>query len=96
MFSVVLRPHAEIRMAQRGIRIEQIRNVLNYGRRKHIRKATVYFLGRKELRYFRQNNPALELSLRDSQNIHVVLRNNSVLTVYRNACPNLKEHAWFG
>ena len=96
MFPIILRPHAKRRMAQRGICLNQIQNVVTYGRRKHIRKATVYFLGKKELRYFRRTNPRLEILLRASKNIHVILENGQVSTTYRNANPNLKEHAWLG
>jgi len=93
---ITIHPHAKTRMAQRGICLDQIKKVVTYGRKKHIRKAAVFFLGTKELRYFRIMDPDLELALRDSKNIHVVIEDSCVKTVYRNANPNLKEHAWYG
>jgi len=73
--------HAWERMSGRGLSPAAIRLVLNYGRAAHIRGATIYVVGRKEVERYRQNG--VELS--SVEGVQVVCTDSgSILTVYRN------------
>jgi hypothetical protein len=77
-----LTQHAEMRMSQRSIDLEQIQLVLSYGRLIHSRRARFYVMGRKEIKRLEKNG--LEVS--DLENIQIVVakKSNLILTVYRN------------
>lgn len=73
--------HAWERMSGRGLSPAAIRLVLNYGRAAHIRGATIYVVGRKEVERHRQDG--IELS--SVEGVQVVCTDSgSILTVYRN------------
>ncbi len=73
--------HAWERMSGRGLSPAAIRLVLNYGRAAHIRGATIYVVGRKEVEHYRQDG--IELS--SVEGVQVVCTDSgSILTVYRN------------
>lgn len=73
--------HAWERMSGRGLSPAAIRLVLNYGRAAHIRGATIYAVGRKEVERYRQGG--IELS--PVEGVQVVCTDSgSILTVYRN------------
>jgi hypothetical protein len=68
-------------MSGRGLSPAAIRLVLNYGRLAHVRGATIYVVGRKEVKRNRQNG--IELS--SVEGVQVVCTNSGlILTVYRN------------
>lgn len=76
-----LTQHAWERMSGRGLSPAAIRLVLDYGRTAHIRGATIYVVGRKEVDRYRQNG--IELS--PVEGIQVVCtESGAILTVYRN------------
>jgi hypothetical protein len=77
-----LTQHAEMRMSQRSIDLEQVQLVLNYGRLIHSRRARFYVMGRKEIK--RLEKKGLEVG--DLENIQIVVaeKSNLILTVYRN------------
>ena len=86
--SFVLTDHARRRMSQRGIRQDDLREVLHLGRCRHTQGARFYFIGRKEVRrYARQG-----LDLRRLENLQVIVsaRQDTVITAYRN--PRLPRH----
>lgn len=73
--------HAWERMSGRGLSPAAVRLVLNYGRAAHIRGATIYVVGRKEVERYRQDG--IELS--PVEGVQVVCTDSgSILTVYRN------------
>lgn len=73
--------HACERMSGRGLSPSAVRLALNYGRTAHIRGATIYAVGRKEVERFRQDG--IELSLVEGVQV-VCTDSGSILTVYRN------------
>lgn len=77
-----LSQHAQVRMAQRSIDLEQVKLVLSYGRMIHSRLARFYVVGRKEIKRLEKAG----LDVRNLENIQVVVdeKSNRVLTVYRN------------
>lgn len=80
--SFALTEHARLRMSQRGIRRDDLADVLRLGRCRHTRGARFYFVGRKEVRrYARQG-----LDIRRLKNLQVLLspKSDDVITVYRN------------
>lgn len=73
--------HAWQRMSGRGLSPAAVSLVLNYGRAAHTRGATIYVVGRKEVRRYRQDG--IELS--SLEGIQVVCsESGAILTVYRN------------
>lgn len=76
-----LTQHAWKRMCGRGLSPAAIRLVLNYGRTAHIRSATIYAVGRKEVERYRQNG--IELSPVEGVQV-VCTESGAILTVYRN------------
>lgn len=80
-----LTEHAKLRMSQRGIRRDDLADVLRLGRCRHTRGARFYFVGRKEVsRYARQG-----LDVRHLENLQVLLapQSDEVITAYRNPRP---------
>ena len=77
-----LSQHAQMRMSQRSINLEQVQLVLSYGRMIHSRRARFYVIGRKEVKRLEK----AELEARNLENIQIVVdeRSNRILTVYRN------------
>ncbi len=73
--------HAWERMSGRGLSPAAIRFVLTYGRAAHIRGATIYVVGRREVEDYRQDG--IELS--SVEGVQVVCTDSGlILTVYRN------------
>lgn len=79
----VLTEHARLRMSQRGIRRNDLAEVLDLGCCRHTRGARYYFIGRKEVRRYASQG----LDVRRLENLQVLLAPNSdhVITAYRNA-----------
>lgn len=76
-----LTQHAWERMGERGLSPATVRLALNYGRDVHVRGATIYVVGRKEVRRYRQDG--IELS--SVEGVQVVCTDSgAILTVYRN------------
>jgi hypothetical protein len=73
--------HAWERMSGRGLSPAAIRLVLNYGRAVHIRGATIYVVGRREVEDYRQDG--IELSSAEGVQV-VCTESGSILTAYRN------------
>jgi hypothetical protein len=73
--------HAWERMSGRGLSPAAVRLVLNYGRAAHIRGATIYVVGRKEVERYRLDG--IELSAVEGVQV-VCTDSGSILTVYRN------------
>ena len=73
--------HAWQRMGGRSLSPEKVRRVLDYGRVAHVRGATVYALGRKEVERF----AAVGVDLSDLEGVQVVCSDSgTIMTVYRN------------
>ena len=73
--------HAWVRMGERSLSPDMIRKVFNYGRVAHVRNATIYAVGRKEVKRFDREN----VDLTDVEGVQVVCSaNGAVMTVYRN------------
>lgn len=73
--------HAWERMTGRGLSPTAIRQVLSYGRAAHVRGATIYAVGRKEVERFQREG--IELS--SVEGIQVVCSvSGAIMTVYRN------------
>jgi hypothetical protein len=73
--------HAWERMSGRGLSPAAIRRVLNYGRVAHVRGATIYAVGRKEVRRFQRDG----IDLSGLEGVQVVCSESGVvMTVYRN------------
>ncbi|MDB4806903.1 DUF4258 domain-containing protein [Pseudomonadales bacterium] len=77
-----LSQHAQMRMSQRSIDLEQVKLVLSHGRMIHSRRARFYVVGRKEIKRLEKAG----LDVRNLENIQIVVdeRSNRILTVYRN------------
>jgi hypothetical protein len=76
-----LTKHASERMSGRGLSPAAVRMVLNYGRTAHVRGATIYVVGRKEVDRFQQDGIALS----SVEGVQVVCTDSDeILTVYRN------------
>ena len=73
--------HAWARMGGRSLSPDMIRKVFNYGRVTHVRNATIYAVGRKEVNRFDREN----VDLTNVEGIQVVCsKSGTVMTVYRN------------
>ncbi len=72
--------HAWQRMGSRGFSPDAIRRVLEFGRVAHVRGATIYAVGRKEVAKFE----IVGIDLSDVEGIQVVCSNSVIMTVYRN------------
>jgi hypothetical protein len=73
--------HAWERMSGRGFSPETVRKVLSFGRIAHIRGATIYAVGRKEIA--RYTTRGVDLGGLDGVQV-VCSDNGTVITVYRN------------
>lgn len=73
--------HAWERMSGRGLSPAAVRLVLNFGRTFHIRGATIYVVGRKEVERYRSDGH--ELSSVEGVQV-VCTERGAILTVYRN------------
>jgi hypothetical protein len=73
--------HAWERMSGRGLSPAAIRLVQTYGRAVHIRGATIYVVGRREVEDYRQDG--IELSSVEGVQV-VCTESGLILTVYRN------------
>lgn len=73
--------HAWERMGCRGLSPDKVRRVVNYGRVAHVRGATIYAVGRKEVERFALDG----VDLHDVEGIQVVCSDSgNIMTVYRN------------
>ena len=73
--------HAWARMGERSVSPDMIRKVFYYGRVAHVRNATIYAVGRKEVNRFDSEN----VDLTDVEGVQVVCsESGTVMTVYRN------------
>ncbi len=73
--------HAWERMGGRGLSPDKVRRVLNYGRVAHVRGATIYAVGRKEVERFAVDG----VDLSDVEGVQVVCSDSgNIMTVYRN------------
>lgn len=73
--------HAWERMGCRGISLDKVRRVLNYGRVAHVRGATIYAVGRKEVECFAVDG----VDLSDVEGVQIVCNDSgTIMTVYRN------------
>ncbi len=73
--------HAWERMSGRGFSPETVRKVLSFGRVAHVRGATIFAVGRKEIVRYSQRG----VDLAGLNGIQVVCaESGAVLTVYRN------------
>ena len=74
--------HAWKRMCGRSLSPDMVGRVLGHGRATHIRGATIYAVGRKEVERFKQKG----IDLSDVAGVQVVCDRHSqtVLTAYRN------------
>lgn len=73
--------HAWERMGGRGFSPEMIRKVLEFGREKHVRGATIYAVGRKEIS--RLEKKGIDLNSLDGMQV-VCSEEGAVITAYRN------------
>ncbi len=81
MDSEPISAHARKRMRDRGISLNSLFNVLQFGRVVRTRGAAIYAVGRKEVKAQAVHG----IDLRDSEGVHVVMeRGDVVRTVYRN------------
>lgn len=79
--------HSIKRMAQRGLRPEDIAQALLYGRIRYIRRAHITVVGRREVDYARRQG----VDIRALEGIHVICSPDGVvLTVYRNKNLNVR------
>ena len=73
--------HAWERMGCRGLSPAKVQRVINYGRVVHVRGATIYAVGRKEVERFERDG----IDLADVEGIQVVCTDSGlIMTVYRN------------
>lgn len=74
--------HVQVRMRQRALSLRVIRAVLAFGREVHVRGATIYAVGHKEVEQFGREG----IDLSAAENVHVLCTDaGDVMTVYRNA-----------
>ena len=73
--------HAVMRMSQRHITEQAMQAALVYGRKFHIRGATVYAVGRKEIEHYKIE----DVDLAEYDGVQVVCSSEGiVITTYRN------------
>ena len=81
MAQLLLTEHARIRMDARRIGTTAVEMALLFGREKHVRGATFYAIGRREVNWFGLNG----IDLRGYEGIQVICaEDNVVVTAYRN------------
>ena len=81
MAQLLLTEHARIRMNARRIPTTAVEMALLFGREKHVRGATFYAIGRREVNWFGLNG----VDLRRYEGIQVICaEDNVVVTAYRN------------
>ena len=81
MAQLLLTEHARIRMNARRIPTTAVEMALLFGREKHVRGATFYAIGRREVNWFGLNG----IDLRGYEGIQVICaEDNVVVTAYRN------------
>jgi hypothetical protein len=79
--SLKLTNHAWVQMCGRSLSPDMVRCVLNCGREVHVRGATIYAVGRKEIERFEEKG----IDLSDVEGVQVVCsESGSVITAYRN------------
>ena len=77
----VLTRHAWVRMGGRGFSPEMIRKVLEFGRQKHVRGASIYAVGRKEISLYEKKG----FDLKGLDGLQVVCsEEGAIITAYRN------------
>ena len=72
--------HAWERMSGRGLSPDTIRRVLTFGRIAHVRGATIYAVGRKEVERFEREG----IDLSNAEGVQVVCTSSAIMTAYRN------------
>src|SRR5690606_24015158 len=72
--------HAWARMSGRAVSPRAVRAVVEFGRIRDVRGATIYAVGKKEVERFRREG----VDLSELEGIQVVCAEDAVLTVYRN------------
>ena len=78
---VALTYHAWERMGRRGLSPAEIADVMSYGREVHVRGATVFVVGRKEVARYRRDG----LDLSAIEGVHVVCSEAAtIMTAYCN------------
>ena len=81
MAQLLLTEHGRIRMDARRIGTTPVEMALLFGREKHVRGATFFAIGRREVNWFGLNG----VDLRRFEGIQVICaEDNVVVTVYRN------------
>jgi hypothetical protein len=81
MEKITLTEHARIRMTARRIPAVAVEMALLYGREKHVKGATFYAIGRREVERFRDT----DVDLSEYEGIQVVCaQDDVVVTAYRN------------
>lgn len=81
--------HAWRRMSQRRISPADIEAVIDHGRRGHRHGALIYFVGRREVAWWRGR----KVDLSGQEGIHVVVdRAGRVLTAWRNRSQTAVKH----
>ena len=81
MAQLLLTEHARIRMNARRIPTTAVEMALLFGREKHVRGATFFAIGRREVNWFGLNG----VDLRRYEGIQVICaEGNVVVTAYRN------------
>jgi hypothetical protein len=81
MEQVALTEHARIRMNARRIPAEAVEMALLFGRERHVRGATLYAVGRREVE--RVGETGVDLKLYEGIQV-VCAENDVVVTAYRN------------
>ncbi len=81
-YEMPLSTHAQRRMGLRGMSEIDIDLVLTYGRKIYSRRAVFHVIGRKEIKEYASECPALKTL--DGLHVLTVPENGTVLTVYRN------------
>ncbi|MDF1552531.1 MAG: DUF4258 domain-containing protein [Deferrisomatales bacterium] len=73
--------HAWERMSGRGLSPDAVRRVINFGRVAYVRGATIYAVGRKEVKRFERDG----IDLSGVEGVQVVCSDSGlIMTVYRN------------
>ena len=81
MEQITLTDHARNRLTSRRIPTEAVEMALLFGREKHVRGATLYAIGRREVEGFGKR----EVGLKGYEGIQVVcVEDHVVVTAYRN------------
>lgn len=82
--------HSEMRMQQRGVKDRVLDIVLNNGQQDEAPGGAVkYFFGKKEYQQEMNRIKEYEKLLERAKNIMVIVRDERILTTYKNQRPNM-------